>query len=127
MSNTAPTWGSVVVTGLAGFAVGLLVAALLVAGNSPTRPADSSVPSSPPPAQPVTVTVTGQPPPPVTVTQSQSQSQSMSEPAPPPSTTTATVSVTREPPAPVSRSGSGSPTSLRPTSVIAPNVDSAQW
>ncbi|MEV8609702.1 hypothetical protein AB0383_17530 [Amycolatopsis sp. NPDC051373] len=123
MSNTAPTWGSVVVTGLAGFAVGLLVAALLVAGNSPTRPADSSVPSSPPPAQPVTVTVTGQPPPPVTVT----QSQSMSEPAPPPSTTTATVSVTREPPAPVSGSGSGSPTSLRPTSVIAPNVASAQW
>ncbi|MEW2500303.1 MULTISPECIES: hypothetical protein [unclassified Amycolatopsis] len=122
MSNTAPTWGSVVVTGLAGFAVGLLVAALLVAGNSPVRPADSSVPSSPPPAQPVTVTVTGQPPPPVTVTQSQS---GQSEPAPPPRTTTSTVSVTREPPAPVSESGS--PTSLGPTSAIAPNVASSQW
>ncbi|MEV4596131.1 hypothetical protein AB0K15_01865 [Amycolatopsis sp. NPDC049253] len=125
MSNTAPTWGSVVITGLAGFAVGLLVAALLVAGNSPTRPADSSVPSSPPPAQPVTVTVTGQPQPPVTVTRSQS------EPAPLPSTTTSTVSVTREPPAPVSGSvsgsGSGSPTSLGPTSAIAPNVASSEW
>ncbi|WIX80369.1 hypothetical protein QRX50_06205 [Amycolatopsis carbonis] len=123
MSNTAPTWGSVVVTGLAGIAVGLLVAALLVAGNSPNRPAGSSVPSSPPPAQPVTVTVTGRPPPPVTVTQSQSE-----PPAPPPSTTTSTVSVTRELPAPKSQSesGSGSPTSLDPTSAIAPNVASAQ-
>ncbi|WP_326567737.1 hypothetical protein VSH64_38875 [Amycolatopsis rhabdoformis] len=115
MSKTAPTWGSVVVTGLAGFAVGLLVAALLVAGNSPARRTGESVPSSPPPAQPVTVTVTGQPLPPVTVTQS--------EPPPPPSTTTATVSVTRVPPAPLT----GSPTSLGPTSSPVPNDSSTQW
>ncbi|MFI5605604.1 hypothetical protein [Amycolatopsis sp. NPDC051903] len=112
-------------TGLAGFAVGLLVAALLVAGNSPSRPTGSSVPPpTPPPAQPVTVTVTGPPQPPVTVTQSESQSPTQSDRPPPPSTTTSTVSVTRETTVPET----GSPTSLGPTSgVFTPNDASARW
>ncbi|WP_328605850.1 hypothetical protein OG943_38600 [Amycolatopsis sp. NBC_00345] len=119
MSNTVPTWGSVVVTGLAGFAMGLLVAALLVAGNSP-HPSESSdstpsLPSTSPPAQPVTVTVTGAAPPPVTVT--------TQLPPDPPSTTTSTVSVTQPPPIPVS----GPPTSLGPSSAFMPGGISSRW
>ncbi|MFD2467209.1 hypothetical protein [Amycolatopsis silviterrae] len=105
MTDTAPTWGYVVVTGLAGLAGGLLVAALLVAGRTP-RPARESAPPSPPPAQQVTVTVTGLPLPPITVTH-----RPQAPPAPPPRTTTATVSVTpapSNPPAPP-------PTTLSPT------------
>ncbi|WP_239154225.1 hypothetical protein [Amycolatopsis sp. FDAARGOS 1241] len=112
-------------TGLAGFAVGLLVAALLVAGNSPSRPTGSSVPPpTPPPAQPVTVTVTGSPQPPVTVTHSASPSRTRSEPRPRPSTTTSTVLVTRETTPPET----GSPTSLGPTSgAFVPNDASTRW
>ncbi|WP_329070445.1 hypothetical protein [Amycolatopsis sp. NBC_01480] len=118
MSKTVPTWGAVVVTGLAGFAAGLLVSALLVAGNTP-RPAQSSdntpsVTSTSPPAQPITVTVTGPAPPPVTVTSQL--------PPDPPSTTTATVSVTQPPPAPIS----GPPTSLGPSSAFMPGYISSR-
>ncbi|ATY16035.1 hypothetical protein CU254_40885 [Amycolatopsis sp. AA4] len=105
MSDTAPTWGYVVVTGLAGLAGGLLIAALLVAGRTP-RPAGESSPPIPQPVQPVTVTVTGLPLPPITVTE-----RPPALPAPPPRTTTATVSVTptvSSPPAPP-------PTTLGPT------------
>ncbi|WP_033290925.1 hypothetical protein [Amycolatopsis jejuensis] len=111
MSDTTPTWGYVVVTGLAGFAGGLLVAALLVAGSAPRPAGQSSPPPSPTPAQPVTVTVTGLPPPPITVTHR--------EPAPPPRTTTATVSVTPAPSTPES----GPPTSLSPTLGFYPGAE----
>ncbi|WP_020663297.1 hypothetical protein [Amycolatopsis benzoatilytica] len=108
MSDTAPTWGYVVVTGLAGVAGGLLVAALLVAGRTPQPTSQTSVPSSPAPsAEQVTVTVTGLPLPPVTVTHR--------APPPAPRTTTATISVTPTPSSP----SSPPPTSLSPTSVFA--------
>ncbi|MDT8910195.1 hypothetical protein [Amycolatopsis sp. PS_44_ISF1] len=115
MSKTVPTWASVVVTGLGGFALGLLVAALLVAGNTP-HSSGSSNPATftSPPAQPVTMTVTGSPPPPVTVT--------TQLPPDPPSTTTATVLVT-PPPAPVS----GPPTSSGPSSAFPPGAVSVRW
>ncbi|WP_116200649.1 hypothetical protein [Amycolatopsis circi] len=105
MSDTAPTWGYVVVTGLAGLAGGLLVAALLVAGRTP-RPAGESAPPTPPSVQPVTVTVTGLPLPPITVTH-----RPPAPPAPPPRTTTATVSVTPTPSSP----SAPPPTTLAPT------------
>jgi hypothetical protein len=118
VSKTVPTWGAVVVTGLAGFAIGLLVSALLVAGNTP-HPSESSdttppLTSTSPPAQPVTVTVSGPAPPPVTVT--------TQLPPVPPSTTTSTVSVTQPPPAPIS----GPPTTLGPSSAFMPGYRSSR-
>ncbi|WIY04104.1 hypothetical protein QRX60_09735 [Amycolatopsis mongoliensis] len=90
-----PTWGSAAVTGLAGFATGLLVAALLVAGRHAPKPADVvAPPTSTVPAVPVTVTASV---PPSTVT---------SVTTSPPSTTTSVVAVTVTP----------SPTSTTPTS-----------
>ncbi|MEV6872521.1 hypothetical protein [Amycolatopsis sp. NPDC051128] len=81
-----PTWGSAGVTGLAGFATGLLVAALLIAGRSTPRPAD---PTAPPtrtvPAVPVTVTASV---PPSTLTSVETA---------PPTTTTSVVEVTVRP------------------------------
>ncbi|WP_155548582.1 hypothetical protein [Amycolatopsis camponoti] len=79
-----PTWGSAAVTGLAGFATGLLVAALLVAGRPAAKPVDVvTPPTSTVPAVPVTVTASV--PPPATVTSVETS---------PPSTTTSVVEVT---------------------------------
>jgi len=90
-----PTWGSAAVTGMAGFATGLLVAALLVAGRPAPKPADVvAPPTSTVPAIPVTVTASV---PASTVT---------SVATPPPSTTTSVVEVTV----------TSSPTSTTPTS-----------
>jgi hypothetical protein len=91
-----PTWGSTVVTGLAGFATGLLVAALLVAGRPAPKPADvvAPPPTSTVPAEPVTVTASV---PPSTVTSVETS---------PPSTTTSVVEVTV----------TSTPTSTTPTS-----------
>ena len=90
MSDTAPTWGYVVITGLAGLAGGLLIAALLVAGRAPRPAAQTTLPApSAPPAEQVTVTVTDLPLPPVTVTHR--------VPPPPRRTVTSTVSVTPTP------------------------------
>ncbi|NBH12247.1 hypothetical protein [Amycolatopsis sp. SID8362] len=97
-----PTWGSAAVTGLAGFASGLLVAALLIAGRSTPQPAEvTTPPTSTVPAVPVTVTASA--PPPSTVT---------SVDTPPPTTTTSRVAVTV----------TSTPTSLTPTSTspVAP-------
>ena len=93
-----PTWGSAAVTGLAGFATGLLVAALLVAGRAGPRPADAVVPPTRTvSAVPVTVTSSV---PPVTVTSVETS---------PPSTTTSFVEVTVPP------TTSVTPTSATPT------------
>jgi hypothetical protein len=84
-----PTWGSAAVTGLAGFAAGLLVAALLVAGRPDPRPAEVTAPLvSTVSAVPVTVTASV---PPATVT---------SVTTSPPTTTTSVVQVTITPPSP---------------------------
>jgi hypothetical protein len=81
-----PTWGSAAVTGLAGFATGLLVAALLVAGRPAPQPAEvTAPPTSTVPALPVTVTASV---PPATVTSVETS---------PPSTTTSVVAVTVTP------------------------------
>jgi hypothetical protein len=78
------------VTGLAGFAVGLLVAAMLVAGRTPPKPDDygGSQPVVNTPARAATVTVTGVTPAPETTTQVVVL---------PPDTTTSTVQVTTSP------------------------------
>jgi hypothetical protein len=99
--NGRPTWGSAAVTGLAGFATGLLVAALLVAGRPAPRTAETTVP---PPirtvsAVPVTVTESG---PPSTVTAVETS---------PPTTTTSVVEVTVPT---VTTATSGTPTSASP-------------
>lgn len=100
MSNTAPTWGFVMITGLAGLAAGLLLAAVLVAGNGPRVTSVPFLPSSTSsPAKPVTVTTTAQAPPPITVT---------SQPPAETRTTTVTISDPATPPP-------ASPTSLCPT------------
>jgi hypothetical protein len=81
-----PTWGSAAVTGLAGFATGLLVAAVLIAGRAIPQPADVTVsPTRTVPAAPVTVTASGSP---ATVT---------SVEVSPPTTTTSFVEVTVRP------------------------------
>lgn len=93
-----PTWGSAAVTGMAGFATGLLVAALLVAGRPVPKPAEVvAPPTSTVPAVPVTVTASV---PPTTVTSVETS---------PPSTTTSVVEVTVTP----------TPTTTTPTSTPA--------
>ncbi|WP_410607247.1 hypothetical protein [Amycolatopsis sp. lyj-109] len=81
-----PTWGSAAVTGLAGFASGLLVAALLVAGRAGPRPAEFTTPP--------TRTVSAVP---VTVTSSVPPSTVTSVETSPPTTTTSFVEVTVQP------------------------------
>jgi hypothetical protein len=86
-----PTWGSAAVTGLAGFATGLLVAAVLIAGRATPQPADTAVPPTRTvSAAPVTVTASGSP---ATVT---------SVEVSPPTTTTSFVEVTVRPTSPAS-------------------------
>jgi len=84
--SSRPTWGFAAVTGLAGFATGLLVAALLIAGRSTPQPVDATVPP--------TRTVSAVP---VTVTSSQPPSTVTSVETSPPTTTTSFVEVTVEP------------------------------
>ncbi|MGW3997233.1 hypothetical protein [Amycolatopsis sp. NPDC004772] len=92
-----PTWGSAAVTGLAGFATGLLVAALLIAGRSTPRTVDTiTPPTKTVAAVPVTVTTSA---PPSTVTSVEIS---------PPTTTTSFVEVTVEP------TPSATPTSQTP-------------
>ncbi|WP_410668218.1 hypothetical protein [Amycolatopsis sp. cmx-4-68] len=94
-----PTWGSAAVTGLAGFATGLLVAAVLIAGRTIPQPADTAVPPTRTvSAAPVTVTTSGSP---ATVTSVETS---------PPTTTTSFVEVTVEPTSPTS----ATPTSTSP-------------
>ncbi|WP_410638028.1 hypothetical protein [Amycolatopsis sp. lyj-346] len=81
-----PTWGSAAVTGLAGFATGLLVAALLVAGrDGPRTPELPTPPTRTVSAAPVTVTSSV---PPSTVTAVETS---------PPTTTTSFIEVTVQP------------------------------
>ncbi|WP_410619106.1 hypothetical protein [Amycolatopsis sp. cmx-8-4] len=86
--STRPSWGSAVVIGLAGFATGLLVAALLVAGRPTPPPVESTqpAPTSSAPIQPVTVTAPA--PPASTVTAVETS---------PPVTSTTLVQVTVSP------------------------------
>ncbi|WP_199199599.1 hypothetical protein [Amycolatopsis sp. CA-128772] len=93
-----PTWGSAAVTGLAGFATGLLVAALLVAGRSGPRPVDTT-------SDPTTRTVSAVP---VTVTESGPAATVTSVETSPPTTTTSVVEVT------VTSATSVTPTSSSP-------------
>ncbi|WIV59286.1 hypothetical protein [Amycolatopsis nalaikhensis] len=92
-----PTWGSAAVTGLAGFATGLLVAALLIAGRNTPRPAEVTAPPSTSATRAEPVTVTAPVPTPPTVTAVETS---------PPTTTTRVVEVTV----------TTSPTSTTPTS-----------
>ncbi|MEU4245788.1 hypothetical protein AB0F15_00060 [Amycolatopsis sp. NPDC026612] len=93
-----PTWGSAAVTGLAGFATGLLIAALLVAGRAvPHTVDDVTPPTRTVPAVPVTVTASVLP---ATVTSIETS---------PPTTTTSIVEVTVPPP--TSASATSSPAS----------------
>ena len=107
MYGRGPSWGSVVVTGLAGFSIGLLVAALLVAGRTPPRPVQvgGSEPAASTPARPATITLTSVPPAPSTVTE-----QILS----PPDTMTSYVEVTILPPTTTSTPTTTSP----PTTTI---------
>jgi hypothetical protein len=93
-----PTWGSAAVTGLAGFAAGLLVAALLVAGRAAPRTAETTTPP--------TRTVSAVP---VTVTSSVPPSTVTSVETSPPTTTTSFIEVTVQP-----------TTSVTPTSPAVP-------
>ncbi|WP_329053035.1 hypothetical protein OG738_09885 [Amycolatopsis sp. NBC_01488] len=104
-----PSWGSAAVTGLAGFATGLLVAALLVAGRpAAPKPADVvAPPTSTVPALPVTVTASV---PPSTVTSVETS---------PPTTTTSLVEVTVSP--------TPSPTSATPTSTSPALPLTSSW
>jgi cytoskeletal protein RodZ len=97
-----PTWGSAVVIGLAGFATGLLVAALLVSGRPTPHPTEFSepTPSSSAPALPVTVTAPA--PPASTVTAVETA---------PPTTSTSLVEVTV---VPTTTSATPTPTSISP-------------
>ncbi|WP_410653800.1 hypothetical protein [Amycolatopsis sp. cmx-4-54] len=73
MSSQGPTTGSVTVAAIAGLAIGLLIAALLVAGREPQRRVHE-VGTTPSPTTtsrsvgPVTVTVPGSSPEPLVVT-----------------------------------------------------------
>ncbi|KDN16625.1 hypothetical protein [Amycolatopsis rifamycinica] len=100
-----PTWGSAAVTGLAGFATGLLVAAVLVAGRSGPRPADAVIPP--------TRTVSAVP---VTVTTSAPPSTLTSVETSPPTTTTSLVEVTVQ-----------ATTSVTPTSATSPVPLTSIW
>ncbi|MET8846522.1 hypothetical protein [Amycolatopsis sp. NPDC004625] len=100
--NGRPTWGSAAVTGLAGFATGLLVAALLVAGRPAPRTAETTDTTPTTTVSAVPVTVTGSPPPAPTV---------LSVVTVPPTTTTSVVEVTVPP---STTSTSGTPTSASP-------------
>src|SRR3954467_8906871 len=85
--SSRPTWGFAAVTGLAGFATGLLVAALLIAGRSTPQPVDATVPP--------TTTVSAVP---VTVTSSLPPSTVTSvETSLPTTPTTSVIEVTVEP------------------------------
>lgn len=99
-----PTWGSAAVTGLAGFASGLLVAAVLIAGRGTPHTLDTvTPPTSTVPAVPVTLTASV---PPATVTSVETS---------PPTTTTSVVEVTV---APSTSSASPTPTSSSSSLVL---------
>lgn len=110
MYGQAPMRSSAVVTGLAGLATGLLVAALLVAGRESPHPV--SVTSVPPTlttyAKPVTVTVGGVAPSATTVTDVVPQSR--------PETLTKTVEVTVPP------SSASSTSSVQSSPVLVPTT-----
>ncbi|WP_328446134.1 MULTISPECIES: hypothetical protein [unclassified Amycolatopsis] len=97
-----PSWGSAVVIGLAGFATGLLVAALLVAGR-PTVPSPQvSGPTLLSSTPVVPITVTAPAPPATTVTDVETS---------PPVTSTTLVQVTVPPPTPSTTTPAPTPTS----------------
>ncbi|WP_409489225.1 hypothetical protein [Amycolatopsis sp. cmx-11-12] len=113
MSSQGPTTGSVTVAALAGLAIGLLVAALLVAGRAP-RPRVHEVGTTPSPATtshsvgPVTVTVPGIVPEPLTITQTRT---------PTPRTVTRTVTPS------TTSTSSTPPTTLPPASSTGSRID----